>query len=93
MAEELPLATIHVAVLEFLRGRIDAAVFGAQAVNAYVDTPRMTQDVDILSTCGEALSEELCEHLHQQFQKNFLGLKPIIIENVKQKNNGMMLLE
>ena len=30
-------------------GRDDAAVFGAQAVNAYVDQPRMTQDVDILS--------------------------------------------
>ena len=39
MSENLPLATIHAAVLEFLRGRVDAAIFGAQAVNAYVDTP------------------------------------------------------
>ena len=67
MAESLPLATIHGAVLEFLQGRSDVAIFGAQAVNAYVDNPRMTQDVDILSTRGEALSQELCEHLHQQF--------------------------
>src|SRR6266478_3115596 len=36
MREQLPLATIHDAVLEFLRGRDDAVVFGAQAVNAYV---------------------------------------------------------
>src|ERR1051325_113160 len=49
MKEPLPLATIHEAVLEFLRNRNDAALFGAQAVNAYVDEPRMTQDVDILS--------------------------------------------
>ncbi len=50
MREPHPLATIHDAVLEFLRGRDDAALFGAQAVNAYVDEMRMTQDVDILST-------------------------------------------
>ncbi len=43
MRERVPLATIHEAVLEFLRGRGNAAVFGAQAVNAYVDEPRMTQ--------------------------------------------------
>jgi uridine kinase len=30
--ETLPLATVHAAVLEFLRGRVDAAVFGAHAV-------------------------------------------------------------
>ena len=35
-AEPLPLATIHAAVLDFLRDRNDVAVFGAQAVNAYV---------------------------------------------------------
>ena len=41
MREPLPLATIHDAVLEFLRGRQDAVLFGAQAVNAYVDeSPR-----------------------------------------------------
>jgi hypothetical protein len=33
MREQLPLATIHDVVLEFLRGRDDAVVFGAQAVN------------------------------------------------------------
>jgi len=35
MREPLPLATIHDAGLEFLRGRTDAVLFGAHAVNAY----------------------------------------------------------
>src|ERR1041385_4646298 len=39
MREQLPLATIHDAVLEYLRGRDDVVVFGAQAVNAYVSEP------------------------------------------------------
>ena len=54
MGEPLPLATLHQAVLEFLRGRDDVVVFGAQAVNAYVNEPRMTQDLDLLSTQAEA---------------------------------------
>lgn len=66
--EPLPLATIHDAVLEFLRGRDDAVLFGAQAVNAYVDEPRMTQDVDILSPRAAELAEELLGYLHQRFQ-------------------------
>lgn len=61
--ERLPLATIHDAILQFLRGRDDAVVFGAQAVNAYVDQPRMTQDIDIQSTRAAALAEELRERL------------------------------
>jgi hypothetical protein len=68
MRERIPLAKIHEAVLEFLRGRGDAAVFGAQAVNAYVDEPRMTQDVDILSTRAEDLADELRTYLHDRFE-------------------------
>ncbi len=68
MRERVPLAKIHDAVLEFLRGRRDAAVFGAQAVNAYVDQPRMTQDVDILSTRAEELAEDMRRFLHERFQ-------------------------
>jgi hypothetical protein len=67
MGEPLPLATIQDAVLEFLRGRDDAALFGAQAVNAYVDEARMTQDLDILSPRAEALAEELREYLAKRF--------------------------
>ena len=68
MHEPLPLATIHDAVLEFLRGRRDAVLFGAHAVNAYVQDPRMTQDVDILSPRAAELAEELRAHLSERFQ-------------------------
>jgi hypothetical protein len=67
MREELPLATIHEAVLDFLRGRDDAVVFGAHAVNAYVGEPRMSQDIDLISTRAVELAEELREHLSDHF--------------------------
>ena len=67
MNESLPLATIQEAVLEFLRGRDDAVVFGAQAVNAYVPEPRMSQDIDLLSTRAGELAEELRAHLSDKF--------------------------
>jgi len=67
MREPLPLATIHDAVLEFLRGRDDAVVFGAQAVNAYVGEPRMSQDIDLVSTRATELAEELREYLSERF--------------------------
>jgi hypothetical protein len=67
MREPLPLATIHEAVLEFLRGRDDVVVFGATAVNAYVSEPRMTQDIDLMSTHAPELAEELREYLGERF--------------------------
>jgi len=67
MREQLPLATIHDAVLEFLRGRDDAVVFGAEAVNAYVGEPRMSQHIDLISTRAVELAEELREYLSQRF--------------------------
>ncbi len=67
MREPLPLATIHDALLEFLRGRDDAVLFGAHAVNAYVEEPRMTQDVDLLSTRAADLAEEVRSFLAQRF--------------------------
>lgn len=65
--EPLPLATIQAAVFEFLRDRDDVVVFGAQAVNAYVGEPRMTQDIDLMSVFAEELAQELCQHLSQLF--------------------------
>jgi hypothetical protein len=65
--EPLPLATVQGAVLEFLRNRDDVVVFGAQAVNAYVDEPRMTQDIDLISTRAEGVAQELSEYLHRRF--------------------------
>lgn len=67
MSEPLPLATLHQAVLEFLRDRDDVVLFGAQAVNAYVDEPRMTQDLDLLSPRAEEIAVELRDFLRQRF--------------------------
>ncbi len=67
MSETLPLSTIQQAVLEFLRDRDDVVVFGAQAVNAYVDEPRMTQDIDLMSPRADALADEIQQHLNQKF--------------------------
>lgn len=68
MREPLPLAVVHKAVLDFLHHRDDAALFGAQAVNAYVDEARMTQEVDILSPRAAALAEEIRQHLNERFE-------------------------
>ena len=67
MREPHPLAVIHDAVLEFLRGRKDVVLYGAHAVNAYVTEPRMTQDVDLASMRAAELVEELRTFLHQRF--------------------------
>ncbi len=67
MHEPLPLSKIQEAVLEFLQGRDDAVLFGAQAVNAYVAEPRATQDVDIMSNRAHEFAEELRKHLSERF--------------------------
>lgn len=67
MRETLPLAKIQNALLEFLRGRDDAVMFGAQAVNAYVKEPRMTQDLDLLSVRADELAQELKDYLKARF--------------------------
>ena len=68
MQEPLPLATVHRAILEFLRDTDDVVLFGAQAVNAYVDEPRMTHGVDVASTRASEIAEKLRVHLNAQFQ-------------------------
>lgn len=67
VAEPLPLASIQEAVLEFLRDRDDVLVFGAQAVNAYVSEPRMTQDIDLMSLQAKEFVEELKTYLAKRF--------------------------
>ncbi len=79
MREPLPLSKIHQAVLEFLQGRDDVVLFGAQAVNAYVSEPRMTQDVDLLSVRAKELAEELREYLSQKF------LIAVRVRDIKEK--------
>jgi hypothetical protein len=63
MREPLPLSEIQDAVVHFLKGRADAVLFGAQAVNVYVNETRMSEDVDVLSTDAKALAAELRDHL------------------------------
>ena len=67
MREPLPLAAVHEGVLDFLRGRDDVVVFGATAVNAYVNEPRMTQDIDLMSPRAAELAEEMRAHLNERF--------------------------
>lgn len=43
-------------------------LFGAQAVNAYCEPPRMTADIDVMSTQARALAEELRALLAARFQ-------------------------
>jgi len=66
--EKVPLATIHNAVREFLRGREDAVVFGGHAVNAYVKEKRATQELDLLSTRTAKLATELRDYLNRRFR-------------------------
>lgn len=67
MREPLPLVTIQNAVIDFVRGRHDVVLFGAQAVNVYVKEPRATQDVDLMSPRPAELAEELRSHLSGLF--------------------------
>ncbi|MCX7015965.1 MAG: nucleotidyl transferase AbiEii/AbiGii toxin family protein [Candidatus Sumerlaeota bacterium] len=67
MRETLPLATLQSAVLEFLQKRDDVVVFGAQAVNAYVNEARMTQYIDLVTTRPDAIAQELRDYLRQRF--------------------------
>ena len=61
--EEVPLAAVFREVLTFLRERPDAVLFGAQAVNAYCEPPRMTADIDVLSSTPADLAEAIRERL------------------------------
>lgn len=65
--DPLPLATIQETILDFLRERTDVVLFGAQAVNVYVEEARMSQDVDVQSTRATELAEELRAHLSDKF--------------------------
>ena len=90
--EPNPLAVVHDAILEFLRGRKDAVLCGAHAVNAYVTESRMTQDVDLVSPRAAELADELRTFLHTRFRlvvrvrqgKTAIGYR---IEEVKKTTN------
>ena len=65
--EEVPLAAIFHEVLTYLAGRSDAVLFGAQAVNAYCDTERMTHDIAVLSIDAAGLAADLRTLLAERF--------------------------
>ena len=67
MREPLPLAMIHDAVLEFLRGRRMPCCSAPMRSMPMSSEPRMTQDVDIASTRAAELAEELRVFLNQRF--------------------------
>jgi hypothetical protein len=67
MNDPLPKGIIQQAVVDFLSGRDDTAIFGAMAVNAYIDERRMTEDIDVVSTRGSDFAEELRQHLSERF--------------------------
>ena len=96
MHESLPLSKVQGAVLEFLQGREDAVLFGAQAVNAYVSEPRATQDVDIMSNRAEEFSEELRKHLSDLFHiavrvREVAGGKGLRIYQVRKEGNRHLI--
>ncbi len=68
MREPLPLHRIQEAIFEFCRGRADVVVFGAQAVNVYVSTPRMTQDVDLLCCQPREQADALAKAIGDGFR-------------------------
>ena len=68
VGESLPLATVQAAVFEFLQNRDDGVVFGAQAINAWVSEPRMTQDIDLMALNAAELAEAIRHMLSQRFQ-------------------------
>jgi hypothetical protein len=67
MKDPLPKGVIQQSVIDFLKGRTDAAIFGAMAVNAYIDERRMTEDVDIVSPRAKELADELRQNLGARF--------------------------
>jgi hypothetical protein len=95
MREPLPLAMIHEALLDFLRGRKDVVLFGATAVNAYVSEPRMTQDIDLLSTDAKNLAEELRRFLSEKFhiavRIREIGDKGLRIYQVRKEGNRHLI--
>jgi len=96
MNEPAPLSLIQEAVLEFLQNRDDAVVFGAQAVNAYVDEPRMSQDVDILALDADGLAEALRVFLGDRFHiavrvRSVASDKGLRIDQVRKPKNRHLI--
>lgn len=68
MREFPPLADVFRVVFDHLQIRHDGVLFGAHAVNAYVEPPRMTGDIDIMSTDAQGVAEDLRDLLAEKFR-------------------------
>ena len=64
--EPHPLAAIQDAILGLLARRDDVVVCGAHAVNAYSETWRMTEGVDVSSTNAKVVADAVCAFLSKQ---------------------------
>lgn len=64
--EDVPLAAVFREVLTFLQEREDV-LFGAQAVNAYCEPPRMTEDLDVMARDPIAIAEAIRTRLAARF--------------------------
>jgi hypothetical protein len=66
---EVSLSDIQRSLLTFLQKRSDVVIFGAYAINAYLNPNemRMTADVNIQTLRGQLLVTQISEHLHQEF--------------------------
>lgn len=67
MRESPTLADVFRVVFDHLQIREDAVLFGSHAVNAYVEPPRATADVDILSTDAQGVAEDLRDVIAEKF--------------------------
>lgn len=67
MNEKVPLAEIFRLVFTILSERDDITVYGSQALNVYVEPPRMTEDIDIFSLDAADLAETLREAINRTF--------------------------
>lgn len=96
MKEPLPLARIHDAILEFLKGRDDAVLCGAPAVNAYLSDVRMSADVYVVSTQAEELPRQLRDYLHTKFRlalrvRQVAGGKGLRVYQVRKPSNRRLV--
>jgi hypothetical protein len=67
MNEKVSLAEIFRLVFTILSERNDVTVYGSQALNVYVQPPRMTEDIDVFSLDAAGLAETLREAINRTF--------------------------
>lgn len=67
MRQTPPLSDVFRVVFDYLRAHHDVVLFGSHAVNVYVEPPRMTADIDVMSPDAEAVAEDLRALLTRTF--------------------------